>query len=109
MRPIIKEYTNVNELEVDIKTLKDQGINVQNIYIFIKDSEYIINIINNTRATNISYYPINNETFEKKDTMIKEKFKTLDIPENEIDMYVKHILNDKIFLIVNDSRIKGVL
>ncbi|PTI36819.1 general stress protein, partial [Staphylococcus succinus] len=44
MKPVIKAYVNVDELEVDIKTLKDQGVNVQNIYVLLKNSEYISNI-----------------------------------------------------------------
>ncbi|PTK45369.1 hypothetical protein BU068_04040 [Staphylococcus succinus] len=110
LKPVIKEYINVNELEVDIKALKDQGVNVQNIYILTKNSEYITNIINNMHVINISYYPIDgNDTFESKSESIKEKLKTLDFSESEIASYKKNVFDNKNFLIVNDFRIKGIL
>ena len=64
MKPVVKEYINVDELEVDIKALKDQGVNVQNIYILTKNSECITNIINNTHVTSISYYPIDSNNIK---------------------------------------------
>ncbi|PNZ56584.1 hypothetical protein CD110_13850 [Staphylococcus casei] len=110
LKPVIKAYVNVDELEVDIKTLKDQGVNVQNIYVLLKNSEYISNIINNTHITSISYYPIDsNDTFENKSQHIKENLKTLDFSESEIDSYKESVFDNKIFLIVKDFRIKGVL
>lgn len=110
MKPVVKEYINVDELEVDIKALKDQGVNVQNIYILTKNSEYITNIINKTHVTSISYYPIDsNNTFEDKSENIKEKLKTLDFSESDIESYKNSIFDNKIFLIVNDFRIIGVL
>lgn len=110
LKPVVKEYINVDELEVDIKALKDQGVNVQNIYILTKNSEYITNIINKTHVTSISYYPIDsNNTFEDKSENIKEKLKTLDFSESEIESYKNSIFDNKIFLIVNDFRIIGVL
>ncbi|PTI40196.1 hypothetical protein BU056_08045, partial [Staphylococcus succinus] len=71
---------------------------------------YISNIINNTHITSISYYPIDsNDTFENKSQHIKENLKTLDFSESEIDSYKESVFDNKIFLIVKDFRIKGVL
>lgn len=110
LKPVVKEYTSTDELEVDINTLKDQGVSIQDIYILAKNSDYITSLINNTHATGIIYDQIDNiNSFKDKNKNLKVKLETLDFSNNEIDSYEKSIFENKIFLIVSDFRIKGIL
>ncbi|HLR20335.1 MAG TPA: general stress protein [Staphylococcus sp.] len=110
MAPVIKPYTNDSELEADIKALKDRGIASQDIYILSNDKERTNKVVDDTKVTAVHYNQIDaDDDFDSKDEELREKLSTLGVPKHEADKCKAHIEEDKIILIVNDFRIKGLL
>lgn len=110
MRPIVKKYTNDEELEVEINTLKDQNINAKDIYILSHDPDRTSRIIKNTNLTDINYNKEETkENYKRQGDELRYKLKALEIPQKEAEAYEEDMDQGKVLLIVTDERVKGEL
>ncbi len=55
MTPIVKVYSNDEEVEVNINTLKDQQINAKDVFVLSHDPDRTERIVNHTEVSGIDY------------------------------------------------------
>ncbi|MGX5789582.1 general stress protein [Staphylococcus equorum] len=108
MKPTVKKYTNDGELEADVNALKDQEIDVKDIYVLSHDPDRTKRIVNNTEVTGIDYNkPGTKEAYEKQGDELRDKLKSLGISQDDAETYEEEMDEGKVFLIVTDERVKG--
>lgn len=110
MKPVVKKYTNDEELEIEINTLKDQNIDTKDIYILSHDPDRTSRIINNSELNDINYNKDKtNESYKRQGDELRYKLKALGIPQKEVKAYEEDMDQGKVLLIVTDERVKGEL
>lgn len=105
MKPVIKAYENDSELEVDVVALQDKGIGNQDIYVLSLDKSRTDKIVEDTSILGID---IEKENDSERDAL-KRKLIGLGVDESEITTFKNDIDDGKVYLIVTDSRVRGLL
>lgn len=105
MKPVIKAYENDSELEVDVVALQDKGIGNQDIYVLSLDKSRTDKIVEDTSVLGID---IEKENDSERDAL-KRKLIGLGVDESEITTFKNDIDDGKVYLIVTDSRVRGLL
>lgn len=110
MEPIVKEYTNDEKLEEVIKTLVQNNINNQDIYVLSHDDDRTTRIINNTNVQHVNYNKYDlQESFSKKGDELREKLVEVGLSKEEASKYEEEMDEGKVFLIVKDNKAKDIL
>ena len=110
MTPIVKVYSNDEEIEVNINTLKDQKINAKDVFVLTHDPDRTERIVNNTEVSGINYYRSNvGDEVAKQGDQLREKLQTLGVSEEDSQKYEELMDQGKVLLIVTDSRARDVL
>ncbi|MDW8563379.1 general stress protein [Staphylococcus shinii] len=110
MTPIVKVYSNDEEIEVNINTLKDQKINAKDVFVLTHDPDRTERIVNNTEVSGINYNRSNVEDeVAKQGNQLREKLQTLGVSEEDSQKYEELMDQGKVLLIVTDSRARDVL
>ncbi|MEY8601049.1 general stress protein [Staphylococcus shinii] len=110
MTPIVKVYSNDEEIEVNINTLKDQKINAKDVFVLTHDPDRTERIVNNTEVSGINYNRSNVEDeVAKQGDQLREKLQTLGVSEEDSQKYEELMDQGKVLLIVTDSRARDVL
>lgn len=105
MKPVIKAYENDSELEVDVVALQDKGIGNQDIYVLSLDKSRTDKIVEDTSVLGID---IEKENDSERDAL-KRKLIGLGVDESEITTFKNDMDDGKVYLIVTDSRVRGLL
>lgn len=110
MTPIVKVYSNDEEIEVNINTLKDQKINAKDVFVLTHDPDCTERIVNNTEVSGINYNRSNvGDEVAKQGNQLREKLQTLGVSEEDSQKYEELMDQGKVLLIVTDSRARDVL
>ncbi|WP_440857895.1 general stress protein [Staphylococcus shinii] len=110
MTPIVKVYSNDEEIEVNINTLKDQKINAKDVFVLTHDPDRTERIVNNTEVSGINYNRSNvGDEVAKQENQLREKLQTLGVSEEDSQKYEELMDQGKVLLIVTDSRARDVL
>lgn len=110
MEPIVKKYTNDEELENDINKLKQNNVKTEAIYVLSHDPDRTERIVNNTEVSGIDYNQTKlNQSFEKQGDELREKLQEVGLSEKEASDYEESMDEGKVILIVNDSKASDVL
>ncbi|WP_440865958.1 general stress protein [Staphylococcus shinii] len=110
MTPIVKVYSNDEEIEVNINTLKDQKINAKDVFVLTHDPDRTERIVNNTEVSGIIYNRSNvGDEVAKQGNQLREKLQTLGVSEEDSQKYEELMDQGKVLLIVTDSRARDVL
>lgn len=105
MKPVVKAYKNDSELEVDVAALQDKGIGNQGIYVLSLDKSRTDKIVKDTSILGID---IKKENDSERDAL-KRKLIGLGVDEGEIASFKSDMDDGKVYLIVTDSRVRGLL
>ena len=105
MKPVVKAYKNDSELEVDVAALQDKGIGNQDIYVLSLDKSRTDTIVEDTSILGID---IKKENDSERDAL-KRKLIGLGVDEGEIASFKSDMDDGKVYLIVTDSRVRGLL
>lgn len=110
VEPIVKQYTNDEDLEYDINKLKQNGVNTNTVYVLSHDPNRAERIVNNTEVLGIDYNRTKlNQSFEKQGDELREKLQEVGLFEKEANEFEEHMDEGKVILIVNDSKASDIL
>lgn len=110
MEPIVKQYTNDEDLENDINKLKQNGVNTNTVYVLSHDPDRTERIVNNTEVSGIDYNRTKlDQSFEKQGDELREKLQEVGLSEKEANEFEEHMDEGKVILIVNDSKANDIL
>lgn len=110
MTPIVKVYSNDEEVEVNINTLKDQQINAKDVFVLSHDPDRTERIVNHTEVSVIDYNRSTvGDEVAKQGSQLREKLQVLGISEEDSYEYEELMDQGKVLLIVTDSRARDVL
>lgn len=105
MTPVVKGYRIDGDLEVDVVALQDKGVGSQDMYVLSLDKSRTDKIAEDTGITGIDIEKENNPDR----VALKEKLKAIGVDDNTVATFKKDMDEDKVYLIVTDSRVKGLL
>ncbi|WP_427706033.1 YflT domain-containing protein [Staphylococcus parequorum] len=110
MTPIVKAYSNDEDIEININTLKDQKINAKDIYVLSHDADHTARIVKNTEVSGIDYNRSNvGEKEPKQGDQLRDKLQILGVSESDAQDYEELMDQGNVLLIVTDQRAANVL
>ncbi|MFQ3852656.1 general stress protein [Staphylococcus sp. 2S1] len=110
MTPIVKAYSNDEDIEININTLKDQKINAKDIYVLSHDADHTARIVKNTEVSGIDYNRSNvGEKEPKQGDQLRDKLQILGVSESDAQDYEELMDQGNVLLIVTDQRATNVL
>lgn len=110
MTPIVKAYSNDEDIEININTLKDQKINAKDIYVLSHDADYTERIVKNTEVSGIDYNRSDvGEDEQNQGDQLRDKLQILGVSESDAQDYEEFMDQGNVLLIVTDQRAANVL
>ncbi|WP_226579962.1 general stress protein [Halobacillus litoralis] len=115
MKPLVREYTNDETLMGDVKRLKDEGIDNQDIYILSHDDDRTDRIAKNVNANTIGLSEqdvkhIISNLFSKQGDELRTKLQEIGFSEQEAEEYEEDLDEGKVLLIVtNPAKAEALL
>ncbi|MDG0823329.1 MAG: general stress protein [Staphylococcus equorum] len=110
MTPIVKAYSNDEDIEININTLKDQKINAKDIYVLSHDADHTARIVKNTEVSGIDYNRSDvGEKEPKQGDQLRDKLQILGVSESDAQDYEELMDQGNVLLIVTDQRAANVL
>ncbi|HLR18905.1 MAG TPA: general stress protein [Staphylococcus sp.] len=110
MSPIVKAYSNDEEIEININTLKDQKINAKDVFVLSHDSDRTERIVNSTEVSGINYNRSDVVEAEgNQGDQLRSKLQILGVSESDAQDYEELMDQGNVLLIVTDHRAKDVL
>lgn len=102
--PIVKEYTNDEQLMEDVKRLKDNGIDKDNVYVLAHEDDRTDRIADNANANTISqsFGDAIGNMFNGKGDELRTKLEEVGFTEAEAKNYEAELDKGKVLLIVDD-------
>src|SRR5699024_6429580 len=105
MTPVGYGYRFEGDFEVDVVALQDKGLDNQDMYVLSLDKNRTDKIDEDTLLKDIDLEKENNTD----GVALKEKLKAIGVDDNTVVTFKKEMDEDKVYLIVTDSRVKGLL
>ncbi|MFP5163833.1 general stress protein [Rhodococcus hoagii] len=110
MTPIVKAYSNDEDIEININTLKDQKINAKDIYVLSHDADHTERIVKNTEVSGIDYNRSDvGEDEQNQGDQLRDKLQILGVSESDAQDYEELMDQGNVLLIVTDQRAVNVL
>ncbi|MBM7553022.1 general stress protein [Thalassobacillus pellis] len=109
MKPFIKEYTNDEKLIDDVKKLKDEGVDGDNVYLLSHDDDRTDRLAGNAHANTIGFSEQDFKSavgnmFNKKGDELRTKLQEMGFSEGEADEYEEDMDEGKVLLIVTETQ-----
>ncbi|CDQ20004.1 Heat induced stress protein YflT [Halobacillus karajensis] len=107
MKPTVREYTNDETLMKDVKRLKDEGIDNQDIYILAHDDDRTDRIAKNVNANTIGLSEqdtkqVVSNLFSKQGDELRTKLQEMGVSEQEAAEYEEDLDEGKVLLLVTN-------
>jgi len=107
LKPYLREYTNDEQLQDDVKLLMNRGINKEDIYILSHDDERTNRVASNAGANTIGLKEMDFGTavenlFNKKGDELRNKLQDIGFSEFESENLEEHLDEGKILLIITN-------
>ncbi|MFA1818762.1 general stress protein [Virgibacillus oceani] len=114
MKPFIKEYTNDEQLVNDVSTLKDRGIDKDNVYVLSHDDDRTDRIAGNAEANTIGMKEMDfgnavGNLFSSKGDELRTKLEEMGFSDAEADKYEEEMDEGKVLLIVTNEDVDFLL
>ncbi|MBH0228891.1 general stress protein [Halobacillus yeomjeoni] len=108
MKPLVREYSNDEKLMEDVKSLKQKGIDNENIYILAHDDDRTERISSNVNANTIGLSEqdlkkVLGNIFSKQGDELRTKLQEMGLSEQEAEEYEEDMDEGKVLLIVTDA------
>lgn len=108
MQPFIKEYTDDDALQTDIKKIANSEIEDKYIYVISHDEDRTKRIAENTGINTIGMKEMDvgdavKTPFEKKGDELRSKLQNIGFSEEEAGKYESEMDKGKVFLIVTNN------
>ncbi|MEI1420493.1 general stress protein [Bacillus cabrialesii] len=108
MKPVVKEYTNDEQLMKDVEELQQMGVAKEDVYVLAHDDDRTERLADNTNANTIGAketgfkHAVGN-MFNKKGDELRNKIHEIGFSEDEAAQFEKRLDEGKVLLFVTDN------
>jgi hypothetical protein len=106
-KPLVREYTNDAELQKDVISLKNRGVDKEDVYVLSHDDERTNRVSDKAGANTIGLSEMDLETavgniFKKKGDELRAKLQEVGFSEQEASRYEEKLDEGRILMLVTD-------
>lgn len=107
MKPVVREYTNDEDLKSDVLDLKNKGVDKNDIYVLSHDDERTNRVASKADANTIGISELGlgsavGNIFSKKGDELRTKLEEVGFNAAEAERYEEKLDEGKVLLIVTD-------
>ncbi|MFD2209786.1 general stress protein [Virgibacillus halophilus] len=108
MKPFVKEYKNDEQLQNDVRVLKDKGVSKENIYILSHDDDRTKRVAGNAGANTVGIQEMDfgnavGNLFNKKGDELRNKLNDMGFSQAEAEKYEEDMDQGNVLLMVENS------
>ncbi|MCY8851692.1 general stress protein [Bacillus inaquosorum] len=108
MKPVVKEYTNDEQLMKDVEELQQMGVAKEDVYVLTHDDDRTERLADNTNANTIGaketgFKNAVGNVFNKKGDELRNKIHEIGFSEDEAAQFEKRLDEGKVLLFVTDN------